>query len=195
MGIWLRETELSCPKLPWKHGQVFHWRTVRYFLASPLTFLQIICTHLLNDSFIYSFDQHTSSSEAMCGAREMMENKKTLLTSHESLLLWWGTQVNNQARPTHCDRCYERRKCATEAQGGHRNKCHSMCVWEGFLEEVTSKLRPEEMKSIVIGWGWKEWFSGRTENVLRLEGWISESSGWLQRIQMWLRWDIQGGVA
>lgn len=35
VGIWLRETELRCPKLPWKHGKVFHWRIVTPFLISP----------------------------------------------------------------------------------------------------------------------------------------------------------------
>ena len=87
-----------------------------------------------------------------------------------------------------------------KSKGGHRNK-PIQWIREGFLKEVTSKPSPEQRTGILplwgCGWGWKGLFFARSENVLRLEGWIWECTWQLQRIQsysLWLRWGIRSGV-
>lgn len=145
--------EMPCTTM--ENGQVFHWRTVRSFLASTFIFFQSVHTKLFNDWFIYSSNQCIFWACIICQIPCMVLERWWRIRKTCELVarvfLWWGTQVNNQAMPTHCDRCFGRRKCAMEAQGGCRNKCQAMWVQEGFLEEVTSKLRPEEMNSIGTG--------------------------------------------
>lgn len=47
--------EMPCTTM--ENGQVFHWTTVRSFLASTFIFFQSIHTKLFNDGFIYSSNQ------------------------------------------------------------------------------------------------------------------------------------------